>query len=316
MEAADALGYDTIWVPEAYSWEAFSQLGAFAGVTRRIQLATGIVNVFSRSPALLGQAAATVDRISGGRFRLGLGTSGPQVVNGWHGVPYELPIQRLREAVDIVRLTVARERLSYDGSVFKLHGGLKLVNEPPRRFVPIYLATLTPAGLRLAGEIADGWLGTFVSPAHFQDVLRPELETGISRRSESLGQLTTCALHMVVLEEDSVAARNAVRPLLSMYLGGMGSPRHNYYNRLFCRYGFAKEAAEVRRLFQERRRDDAAAAVSDEMVDAVTIHGDAQSCRNSIQALIDSGPQEVALQLAPRDDSIDTWIGCLEALAP
>ncbi len=155
---AEGLGYDSVWVPEAWGIDAVSVLGALAVKTERIRLGTGILNVFSRTPALLGQTAATLDAISGGRFILGLGTSGPQVVAGWHGLPFDRPLQRMRETVEIVRQVVRRQPLRFEGEIFRLSQGLKLLSHPLRDRIPIYLATLTPAGLRLTGELADGWM--------------------------------------------------------------------------------------------------------------------------------------------------------------
>src|SRR3989442_2356119 len=176
-ERAEALGFDSVWVPEAWGTDAISLLGALAARTQRIRLGTGIVNVFSRTPALLGQTAATLDLISNGRFILGLGTSGHQVVSGWHGMRFDRPLQRMRETVEIVRRVLRQERLRFDGEIFTLDQGLKLLARPVRPTVPIFLATLTPAGLRLTGEVADGWVPTLFSPDPL-DLFRPQLEAG------------------------------------------------------------------------------------------------------------------------------------------
>src|SRR5204863_3365923 len=176
-QRAEALGFESVWMPEAYGTDAVSILGALAARTQRIRLGTGIVNVFSRTPALLGQTAATLDLISGGRFILGLGTSGHQVVSGWHGMAFDRPLVRMRETVEIVRRVLRQERLRFDGEIFTLDQGLKLLARPVRPTVPIFLATLTPAGLRLTGEVADGWIPTLFSPDHL-DLFRPDLETG------------------------------------------------------------------------------------------------------------------------------------------
>src|SRR5947209_13587131 len=181
VQEADRLGYDTVWVAEAYGWDAFTILTQLACATSRIQLGTGIVNVFSRSPALIAQTAASLDSISGGRFKLGLGTSGHQVISGWHGVPFEHGIRRLRETIEIVRMVLRRDRVRFDCDVFKLDMGLRLITHPLRDSIPIYLATLTPAGIALAGEVADGWIPVFFSPRHWETTLRPELEKGAAR---------------------------------------------------------------------------------------------------------------------------------------
>src|SRR3989441_6260338 len=176
-ERAEALGFDSVWVPEAWGTDAISLLGALAARTQRIRLGTGIVNVFSRTPALLGQTAATLDLISNGRFILGLGTSGHQVVSGWHGMRFDRPLQRMRETVEIVRRVLRQERLRFDGEIFTLDQGLKLLARPVRPTVPIFLATLTPAGLRPTREVADGRISTLFSPDPLA-LFRPELEAG------------------------------------------------------------------------------------------------------------------------------------------
>jgi F420-dependent oxidoreductase-like protein len=281
VQAADRLGYDRIWVAEAYGWDAFTVLTEMACQTERIELATGIVNVFSRSPALIAQTAASLDRISGGRFVLGLGTSGHQVVAGWHGVPFERGVRRMRETIEIVRTVLRRDRLAYEGEIFHLDMGLKLITHPVRDRVPIYLATLTPSGVALAGELADGWLPVFFSPRHFDAVLRPELEKGARRAGRLLSDLSICVSQPVVVTDDVVAGRDAVRPHLALYIGGMGSRERNYYNQLFCRYGFEAEARRIQDLYLARRREEAMAAITDEMIDLVTVNGPPDECRRA-----------------------------------
>lgn len=314
--AADRLGYDTVWVPEAYGWDAFTVLTQIACSTEHIRLATGIVNVFSRSPALIAQSAASLDLISGGRFVLGLGTSGHQVVEGWHGVKFERGIQRLRETIEIVRMVLRRERLVYRGEVFQLDMGLKLLNHPLRERIPIYLATLTPAGVELAGELADGWLPVFFSPRHFESSIRPQLERGAARAGRSLGELSICVFQPVIVSEDIDAARDAARAHLALYVGGMGSRQRNYYNQLFCRYGFEKEARRIQELYLARRREEAMAAIPVEMIDLVTIAGPVEVCRRRLAELEACGVGEVAMSLqVPGGDPLEV-MAALEALAP
>lgn len=316
VRAADRLGYDTVWVPEAYGWDAFTILTRLACATERIKLATGIVNVFSRSPALLGQTAASLDAISGGRFVLGLGTSGHQVVSGWHGVPFENGVKRMQETAEIVRMVLRRERVVFDGEVFQLGLGLKLITQPVRDRVPIYFATLTPGGLRATGETADGWLCTFYSPRHFDTVLRPLLEEGARRAGRSLKDVSLGTFQPVVVTEDHCAGRDSVRPHLALYIGGMGSRARNYYNRLFRQYGFEAEAERIQELYLARRRDEALAAVTDEMVDLVSVIGTLDECRARLDELERSGLDEVALSLSvPGGDEMD-HLNALEALAP
>src|SRR5438105_2534094 len=230
-QRAEALGFDSVWMPEAYGTDAISILGALAARTERIRLGTGIVNVFSRSPALIAQTAASLDSISGGRFKLGLGTSGHQVISGWHGVPFERGIRRLRETIEIVRMVLRRERVSFEGEVFKLDMGLRLITHPLRDSIPIYLATLTPAGIALAGEVADGWIPVFFSPRHWETTLRPELEKGAARAGRGTEAVSVCVFQPVVVTDDRAAGRDATRPHIALYVGGMGSRQKNYYNQ-------------------------------------------------------------------------------------
>src|SRR5258708_24300585 len=181
VQEADKLGYDTVWVAEAYGWDAFTICTQLACSTQRIKIGTGIVNVFSRSPALIAQTAGSLDLISNGRFILGLGTSGHQVIEGWHRVKFEGGVRRIRETMEIVRLVLKRERLNYEGEIFHLGMGLKLITHPIRDAIPISLATLTPTVVALAGETADGCLPLFFSPAHYDEIIRPGLEKGAAR---------------------------------------------------------------------------------------------------------------------------------------
>jgi F420-dependent oxidoreductase-like protein len=316
VRAADRLGYATVWVSEAYGWDALTQLGWFATVSRRINLATGVVNVFSRSPALIAQSAATLDRVSGGRCILGLGTSGPGLVERWHGVPFDQPQQRLREAVEIVRLVLHGQRLEYDGKVFKLSGRIKFAVNPLRTNVPIYLATLSPRGLRMTGEIADGWLGAFFSPRHYAAVLQPELQVGMPRRPGGGEPLSLCVYHPVVVSEDRAVGRDAVRAHLAFYIGAMGSVRQNFYARLFERYGFVEETARVQQLYLANKREEAVRAVTDEMVDAVSIIGSPEECKVGLTEMARLGLDEVAIQLTVPKGEPDDVLAAIEALAP
>lgn len=271
-ERAQAVGFDSVWAPEAYGTDAISLLGALAARTNRIRLGTSIVNVFSRTPALLAQTAATLDMISGGRFILGLGTSGHQVITGWHGVAFDQPIVRVREAVAIIRQVLRRERLEFHGQVFDLDKGLKLLAHPVRPSVPIYLATLTPAGLRLTGEIADGWIPTLFSPEHF-GVFRPHLEGGARAAGRSLDDLEIAPHVPVMIDDDRGRARDALRPWAALYIGGMGSRSKNFYNELVVRYGFAEPARSIQELYLTGRKLEAIRSVPDELIDAISIAG-------------------------------------------
>jgi F420-dependent oxidoreductase-like protein len=316
VEAADRLGYDSLWVAEAWGWDSFTVLTQMAVATRSIKLATGIVNVFSRSPALIAQSAASLDSISGGRFILGLGTSGHQVIEGWHGVRFERGVRRLRETVEIVRAILRRERLSYHGEIFRLETRFNLLTHPVRERIPIYLATLTPAGMELAGEVADGWLPVFFSARHFDTVLRPRLARGAERAGRSLADLSVRVYQPVVVTDDVERGRAAARDQIALYVGGMGSPERNYYNRLFRSYGFGDEAARIQELYLGRRKREAIAAVTDEMVDLVTIVGPVEECWRRLRELEAVGVDEVAMEVRVPGDDPRLIREALEALAP
>jgi F420-dependent oxidoreductase-like protein len=316
VQAAERLGYDIVWIAEAYGWDAFTVLTDIACNTERIKLGTGIVNVFSRSPALIAQSAASLDHISGGRFVLGLGTSGHQVVEGWHGVKFERGVRRLRETMEIVRTVLRRDRLTYEGEIFHLDMGLKLITHPLRPDVPIYLATLTPAGIALAGEMADGWIPVFFSPRHWESVLRPQLLRGAERAGRPPAEVSVCVYQTVIVTDDVEAGRDTIRPHLALYLGGMGSREKNYYNELFRRYGFEEEARRVQDLYLERRRDEAVAAITAEMIDLVTIIGPLDECRARLAELERIGVDEVAISLLVPGNEPAMVLEALEGLAP
>jgi F420-dependent oxidoreductase-like protein len=282
-ERAEALGFDSVWVPEAYGTDAVSILGGLAARTQRIRLGTGIVNVFSRTPALLAQTAATLDLISGGRFILGLGTSGHQVVSGWHGVPFDQPLLRMRETIAIVRQVLRRERLQFQGQVFRLDQGLKLLARPVRATIPIFLATLTPGGLRLTGELADGWIPTLFSPDHFA-LFRAELEAGARAAGRSLDSVAIAPHVQVAIDEDQGRARDALKPWVALYVGGMGSRKKNFYNDVVRRYGFAHEAEIIQDLYLSGRQLEAIRQVPDALVDAIAIAGPAAYVRERLGA--------------------------------
>ena len=271
-QRAEALDFESVWMPEAYGTDAISILGALATRTQRIQLGTGIVNVFSRTPALLAQTAATLDMISDGRFILGLGTSGYQVVAGWHGIAFDRPLLRMRETMAIVRQVLRRDRLLFDGQIFHLDKGLKLLAHPVRDTVPIYLATLTPGGLRLTGELADGWIPTLFAPDHM-DLFRPELEAGARVSGRSLETLAIAPHVPVGIDNDRARARDALKPWVALYVGGMGSKTKNFYNDLVTQYGFGDDARMLQELYLGGKQLEAIRRVPDALVDAISIAG-------------------------------------------
>jgi F420-dependent oxidoreductase-like protein len=273
--AADELGYHSIWMAEAWSFDAFMVLTSLVPHTQRIGLGTSIVNVYSRTPALIAQSVATLDMLSGGRAILGLGTSGPQVIEGWHGVPYDRPLRRTRETIEIVRTILRRERLNYEGEVFRLGMGLKLINHPVRPAVPIVVASLGPKNVELTAEMADGWMPTLYAPSKAKEVFGPSLQAGASRRSPDLQPLQVIASTTVAITDTPDPARAIAKHALALYIGGMGSKEQNFYNRLVQRYGYVDEARTIQDLYLSGKREDAVAAVPDALVDDVSAIGPA-----------------------------------------
>ncbi len=299
---AEAAGFDSVWVPEAWGLDAVSMLGALAARTRRIRLGSGILNVFSRSPALLAQTAATLDAISEGRFILGLGTSGHQVVSGWHGVPFDRPIQRMRETVQVIRQVLRRQPLRFEGEVFRLTQGLKLLAHPLREAIPVFLATLTPAGLRLTGELADGWIPTLFAPEH-TSVFRADLESGARAGGRGLETLEVAPYIPVAIHDDRARARDALRAWVALYVGGMGSPTRNYYNATVARYGFGPQAREIQELYLSGKKAEAVNLVPDALVDAITIAGPPSWVRERLQACRAAGVTTVLAAIHAPDQA-------------
>ena len=271
---AEQCGYEAIFVPEAWGRDAFVTLGALAQATERIGLGTGIVNVYSRTPALLAMAAVTLDEMSGGRAILGLGTSGQRVIEGWHGVPMARPLRRLRETTEAVRAIAGGSRRGYTGETIAIAPGFAVTLPHPREHIPIYHASLTPRGLRQCAEVADGWLPYFASPETLRaDITAMEETLGAAGRDRV--SFTVAPFLPVVVSEDEAPARAALRRHLAFYIGGMG----RFYRETVARHGFADAAADVKRLWDARQRDHAAAAVTDELLDAFAVVGDAARCR-------------------------------------
>ncbi len=297
---AEDLGFDSVWMPEAYGTDAISILGGLAARTTRIRLATGIINVFSRTPALIAQTAATMDMISGGRFILGLGTSGHQVVAGWHGVPFEKPVQRMRETVQIVRSALRRDPMRFDGQVFQLTQGLKLLIHPTRAEIPIFLATLTPAGLRLTGELADGWIPFLFSPER-SDLFRDDLKAGATAAGRTVDRLEVAPFMRVVVDDDRARARDEVRPFVALYVGGMGSRLKNFYKDTVSRYGFADEAGTIQELYLTGRKLEAIKRVPDTLVDAIALVGPADLIKERLAACASAGVTTLVAAIQGRD---------------
>jgi len=293
-QAAEAMGYDSIWTAEAYGSDAATVLAWLAAGTTRIKLGAGILQIPARSAAMTAMTAATIDQLSGGRFLLGLGSSGPQVSEGWHGVRFGKQLQRTREYVAVVRMALEHQKVEFHGETLDLPlpdgpgKALKLTIRPVQKQIPIYLAVLGPKNVALAGEIADGWLPVFFSPEHTAE-LRVPLEEGAARAGRTLDDFRICPNVNVYISNDASTARDAVRPLLALYVGGMGSREQNFYNRLVSSYGFEAAAQQVQDLYLEGKRAEAMSALPDELIDMVSITGTRDRARERIRAYRDAG---------------------------
>jgi len=294
VREAERLGYDSVWAAEAYGSDAATVLGWIAGQTERIKIGSAIFQMPARSPAMTAMTAATLDQLSGGRMLLGIGSSGPQVAEGWHGQRFARQLQRTREYVTVVRKALNRERLEFHGATLELPlpdgpgKALKLTVAPVQDRIPIYLAAIGPKNTELAGEIADGWIPIFFSPEHV-GALRPLLEEGAARAGRSLDGFDIAPTVSVAIDDDLERARDLMRPIIALYVGGMGSREQNFYNALARRYGFEDAARTVQDLYLDGRRDEAAAAVPDELVDTVTLCGPADRVRERLAVYRDAG---------------------------
>jgi F420-dependent oxidoreductase-like protein len=294
VRSAEELGYDSVWTGEAYGSDAASVLAWLAGQTSRIKLGSAIFQIPGRSAAMTAMTAATIDQLSGGRMILGLGTSGPQVSEGWHGQRFGRQLLRTREYFDVVRMALARERVVYDGQTLKLPlpdgpgKALKLTIAPVQERIPIYLAAIGPRNTELAGEIADGWLPTFFSPEHV-GLFGPRLEAGAARAGRSLDEFEIAPQVSVHIADDLQSARDFMRPALALYVGGMGSREKNFYNTLVREYGFESAAREIQDLYLSGKRDEAIGAVPDELIDLVSLVGPRKLVAERLAAYREAG---------------------------
>ena len=269
-------------------------LGWLAGQTSRIRLGSGIFQMPGRSAAMTAMTAATIDQLSDGRMILGIGSSGPQVAEGWHGQRFAQQLQRTREYVAVVRMALARERVEFHGETLELPlpdgpgKALKLTIAPVQERIPIYLAAIGPKNTALAGEIADGWIPTLFSPEHVSE-LRPLLAGGRRALGRSLEGFDIAPTVNVFVTDDLEAARNAMRPFIALYVGGMGSRKQNFYNNLVQRYGFEAEAKTVQDLYLEGKREEAMAAIPDRLIDTVSLCGPPDVVRERLAVYRDAG---------------------------
>jgi F420-dependent oxidoreductase-like protein len=317
-------GLDIVFVPEAYSYDAVSQLGFIAARTTRLEIASGILPIYSRTPALTAMTAAGLDFVSGGRFTLGLGTSGPQVIEGWHGVPYDAPVGRTRELIEICRLVWRRERLDYKGKHYRLplEGGtglgkpLKLINHPVRDRVPIVIAALGPKNVALAAELAEGWMPIFYFPEKSASAWSAPLAEGLARREAALGELDVIAEVPLAIGEDVTGLREFTRPFFALYIGGMGARGRNFYYDLACRFGYEDEAKRIQDAYLAGRKDEAAALVPAELVEKTSLVGPDGWVAERLAALRETGVTTLAVTcLAPTHAQRVADIERLRALA-
>ena len=294
VQEAERLGYDSVWAAEAYGSDTATVLAWLAGQTSKIRLGSGIFQMPGRSAAMTAMTAATIDQLSDGRMILGIGSSGPQVAEGWHGQRFAKQLQRTREYVAVVRMALARERVEFRGETLELPlpdgpgKALKLTIAPVQERIPIYLAAIGPKNTALAGEIADGWIPTLFSPEHVSH-LRPLLEEGAARSGKSLEGFDIAPTVNVFITDDLDAARNATRPFIALYVGGMGSRKQNFYNNLVQRYGFEAEAKTIQDLYLEGKREEAMAAIPDALIDTVSLCGPREHVRERLAVYRDAG---------------------------
>jgi F420-dependent oxidoreductase-like protein len=290
-------GLDIVFVPEAYSYDAVSQLGYIAAKTERLQIASGILQLYSRTPALTAMTAAGLDYVSGGRFMLGLGASGPQVIEGWHGVPYDAPIGRAREIIEICRLVWRRERLVYQGRYYQLplEDGtglgkpLKLINHPVRERIPIALAAIGPKNVELAAELAEAWMPIFYLPEKAADVWGGAIAQGSAKRDPSLGPIDVIAKASLAIGDDVAHLRDLSRPELALYIGGMGAKGRNFYNDLACRLGYEAEAKAIQDAYLDGRKQEAEALVPAELAELTSLIGPESYVRERLAAYREAG---------------------------
>ncbi len=304
----EAAGIDMVFIPEIYGFDQVSVLGFIAAKTSRIELMTGIVNVYSRSPALIAQSAATIDALSGGRFTLGIGTSGAQVIEGWHGVPFRKPLGRTRDVVDICRKVWSGERVTHDGRAVSLPlpaeegtglgKPLKFMNRMHRQDIPIVIASIGPKNVEMTAEIADGWQPIHFVPDRFDRVWGDALAAGKAKRSADLGSLSIYAdAHLAIGDGPDVAeAREAARGHIGFYVGGMGAKSKNYYNDLFKRYGWVEEAEKIQDLFLSGQRAEATAAVPDAYLDEAHLFGDEAHVQSRLEVFKNVGVTHLSVQ--------------------
>lgn len=304
----EELGYSCLTMGESWGEDSFTSLAQLAAVTSRIRIGTSIVPVFARTPANVAMTAINMDRMSEGRFFLGLGTSGKLVIEDFHGETFRKPLTRMREYIDIVRKASRGERLDHDGEFFHTQR-FRLRIEPYRPNLPIYIASLSPPSLRLTGELADGWLPIYLAPSRMEAAVA-DLKAGAEAAGRTLDDIAMSPQVSIYVTDDIAAAQERERPHIAFYIGGMGVFYHQYMHRI----GFGAEADRIREAYLARERDRAAQLVTDEMVDAMTIIGNPQQCRDQMQTYFDAGVSEIRLVF--NEPNQEAYLKGLKAVAP
>ena len=294
VREAESAGFHSVWAAEAYGSDAATVLAWIAAQTERIRLGSAIFQMPARSPAMTAMTAATLDQLSNGRMVVGIGPSGPQVAEGWHGQRFARQLQRTREYVEIVRKALARERLAYDGETYSLPlpdgpgKALKLTIAPVQERIPIYVAAIGPKNTQLVGEIADGWIPMFFSPENVGEA-RELLDQGAARAGRSLDGFDIAPSVQVAIDNDIERARDVMRPFVALYVGGMGSRQRNFYNALVERYGFEAAAREIQDLYLDGKKEEAAAAIPAALIDTITLAGSRDHIRERLAVYRDAG---------------------------
>jgi F420-dependent oxidoreductase-like protein len=315
-------GLDIVFVPEAYSYDAVSQLGYLAAVTERVELASGIMQLYSRTPTLTAMTAAGLDYVSDGRFSLGIGASGPQVIEGWHGVPYDAPVGRTRETIEICRAVWRRDRLEYHGKYYEiplpenqgtgLGKALKLINHPVRERIPIILAALGPKNVELAAELAEGWEPIFYYPEKAGEVWGSSLRAGLANRDPALPPLDIFAQTALAIGDDVGGLIDLIRPIQALYIGGMGARGANFYNNLAVRYGYEQEAAAIQDAYLAGRKKEAEALIPQDLLEHVSLIGPRSFVAERVAAMKESGV--TTLNVAPMGHSHADRVALIEQI--
>jgi F420-dependent oxidoreductase-like protein len=324
VAALEQAGIDAVWIPEAYSFDAISIMGYLAATTERVEIGSAIINVYSRTPTLLAMSAAGLDALSGGRINLGLGASGPQVVEGFHGIPYEKPMQRIREVMDVCRATWRREVIDYHGQTIDiplpkgegtgLGKPLKLINHPVRDRIPLWWASLKGLSVEATAEMADGWIPVFYLPEKADRVWGDALARGRSKRAGDMRPLDIVAGGATCITEDAALAEKILdggRPQAALYVGGMGARGKNFYNDIMSAYGWEAEAKQIQDLYLDGKKDEAAAALPREYLAAAALVGPRGFVAERVAAYAEAGVTYLQLGLT---GSLESKIATIEQM--